>query len=104
MSGGAYQFGGYQQEDAMSKTPETDAVEDSSHQCPDLNESCSQDYGRMYDLARKLETQRDRLLAVNKTLVEALERILDITRHEPLGNLNNALAEIARAALKAGKG
>ena len=45
--------------------------------------------------------ERDRLLAVNKTLVEALEKIADSeTSNCQVGNMKG----IARAALKAGKG
>ena len=77
-------------------TPETDELEE-----------YGADAKAYRNHARKLETQRDRLLAVNKTLVEALEAIVTFANTaEAYRNgisQSSPMINQARAALKAGK-
>ena len=74
------------------KTPGTDALLSIGDYC-----NAPGYVRRLFQHARTLERDCDALRT-------SLERILDITQHEPLGNLGNALADIARAALALAKG
>ena len=86
----------------MSKMMETDAFTLDGYA----------DEGEWREFARKLETQRDRLSAVNKTLVEALGQLVNAcdTGHRNKDGTQQgvrvpekAAVDYARAALKAGK-
>ena len=82
-------------------TPETDAA---------IWRDVGGEYVRV-EVSRRLEVERDRLLAVNKTLVEALEKLLVYHSYAINGSRGGAqgAADVeyhfnkARAALKAGK-
>ena len=76
-------------------TPETDAIAISATVSYGSSE-------RLLAHARKLERERDRLLAVNKTLVEALEKIAADTERQQLP-ITTMIHLDAKAALKAGK-
>ena len=58
----------------------------------------------MAEICSSLRDERDRLLAVNKTLVEALERMTTFCESINVARWHGDSIEQARAALKAGKG
>ena len=94
--------------DALQKAPETDRLHKALVTLSEQdNWIAGKDYVDMRKHAGELESERDRLSADNKLLREALEQIANM-RTMPDNKVNTltlvAAHELARAALKAGKG